>query len=142
MADIRMASAAARWAAESLLRSIGGRAVFLRIPAPAAAASVDEQLGLAAPEFEDAELSPVVFRKARPQATKSGEQWELMVSASAVERVAGDSGATDGLALFVGAAGVLVDDSLMEIVSVSSSEMNGAPYVYRALLRVPQAKLI
>jgi hypothetical protein len=137
-----MASDAARRAAEALLRSTGGRSVSLRIPAPAAAGSVSEQLGLATPEFQDVELSPVVFRKARPGAQKAGERWELMVSANAVDSVLGGTGATDASELFAGAAGVLVDDRLMEIELVSSSDMDGAPYVYRLVVRVPQAKTI
>ncbi len=75
MADLRMGSDAARRAAESLLRSTGGRAVSLRIPAPAATGGVDEQIGLGTPEFQDAELSPVVFRKARASMQKGGERW-------------------------------------------------------------------
>ena len=116
--------------------------MFLRLPAPAVASSVNEQLGLTTPEFQDVELSPVVFRKARPQVKKDGEFWELMISAISVDSVLGDSGATDASELFAGAAGVLVDDRLMEIESVSSSDMDGASYVYRAVLHVPQAKTI
>ena len=39
--------------------------VLLRVPAPAVAGDVTEQLGLATPEFQDVELAPVVFRRAR-----------------------------------------------------------------------------
>jgi len=142
MADLRMAGDAARRAAESLLRSTGGRAVYLRVPTPASAASVNEQIGLATPEFQDAELSPVVFRKARPRATKDGARWELLVSAISVSGILGLTGVTDASALFAGAFGILVGDSLMEIEAVSTSDMNGSPYVYRVLLRAPLAKLV
>lgn len=137
-----MASDAARRAAESLLRSTGGRAVYLRVPTPASAASVNEQIGLAVPEFQDAELSPVVFRKARPRASKDGARWELLVSAISVNGILGVTGVTDASELFATAFGVLVGDSLMEIEAVSSSDMEGSPYVYRVVLRAPLAKLI
>lgn len=142
MADLRMASAAARRAAESLLRSTGGRAVYLRVPVPASASSVNEELGLATPEFQDAELSPVVFRKARPQAQKTGARWELMVSAICVERLVGDTRVSDAGELFASAFGVLVSETLMQIESVTSSDMEGSPYVYRILLRLPAARAI
>ena len=57
----------------------GGRAVLLRMPAPATAGDVTEQLGLAMPEFQDVELAPVVFRKARVATAmvrrRSGSCW-------------------------------------------------------------------
>ena len=142
MADLRMASDAARRAAESLLRSTGGRAVLLRLPAAASAGSVNEQIGLSTPEFLDVEMSPVVFRKARPRLGQDIPRWELMVSAISISSVLGLTGVTDASELFAGAFGVLVDSSLMEIESVSTSDMNGSPYVYRVLLRVPATKAI
>lgn len=142
MADVRVASEAARRAAESLLRSTGGRAVFLRVPAPASGSSVNEELGLATPEFQDAELSPVVFRKARPRSQKDGDRWELMVSAISVARIVGDTGVTDATKLFATAMGVLVGDSLMEVESMSSSDLGGSPYVYRIVLRVPMSETV
>ena len=137
-----MASDAARRAAECLLRGTGGRRVALRIPAPASAPGVDDELGLATPEFQDVELSPAVFRKSRQQLRKDGARWELLVSAICVAGLLGGIGVTDASELFAGAAGVLVDGALLEIESASSSDMGGEPYVYRLLLRVPVAKTI
>ncbi len=142
MADLRIASDAARRAAECLLRGAGGRAVSLRIPALPSAPGVNEELGLGTPEFDDVELSPVVFRKAREQVRKDGARWELMVSAISVAGALGGTGVTDASELFAGASGVLVDGVLMEIETSSSSDMGGVPYVYRLVLRVPAAKAI
>lgn len=142
MADLRMAGDAARRAAESLLRSTGGEAVYLRVPTPASAGSVNEQIGLATPEFQDAELSPVVVRRARPQTGKDGIRWELLVSAISVSGILGSTGVTDASALFAGAFGVLVGGSLMEIEGMSSSDLDGSPYVYRVVLRAPAARSI
>ncbi len=142
MGDVRVANDAARRQADSLLRGTGGRAVYLRTPTPANVSSLGEQLGLATPSFQDAELSPVVFRRARPESQTDGLRWELMVSAISVEGVVGDAGATDANALFAGAAGVLVGDTLMVIESVCSSDMSGAPYVYRVTLRAPLSEMV
>ena len=141
MADVRMAGDAALRAAESLLRCAGGQAVFLRVPT-AAGAGVDEQLGLATPEFQDEELSPVVFRKARPQLAGDVPRWELLISAVSVNGLIGLTGMVDASALFAGAFGVVVGEDLMEIESMSTSEMDGAPYIYRVVLRAAAAKAI
>jgi len=77
--------AAAVRAADVLLRCAGGRSVLLRMPANASAGDTTEQLGLAVPEFQDVELAPVVFRKARQAASAltvavdKATRWELMV---------------------------------------------------------------
>ena len=105
---------------------------MLRMPAPAVAGDVTEQLGLAVPEFQDVELAPVVFRKARATAAEGkAAKWELMVSATAVNAVVGSLGYSAASVLFATAFGVLVDGVLMEVVSATESEVGGAPYVYR-----------
>ncbi|MEI9980793.1 MAG: hypothetical protein WDN23_17690 [Edaphobacter sp.] len=113
-----------------------GRAVLLRMPAPATAGDVTEELGLAVPEFQDVELAPVVFRKARVAA---GGKWELMVSATAVNAVVGSLGYSAASVLFEAAFGVLVDEALMEVESVTESEVGGAPYVFRVVVKEPLA---
>ncbi len=96
----------------------GGRAVLLRMPAPASAGDATEQLGLAVPEFQDVELAPVVFRKARASATEGkAAKREMMVSASAVNALVGSLGYSAASVLFATAFGVLVDGVLMEVVS-------------------------
>ena len=71
--------------ADTLLRSVGGRTVLLHISAPAVQGDLGEQLGLAAPLFQDVALGPVVLRKLKPKvATAQAEraaQYELLVSA-------------------------------------------------------------
>ena len=94
------ASIAAQRAADALLRCAGGRAVLLRMPAPANAGDATEQLGLAAPEFQDVELAPVVFRRARGldgrRRWTRRAKWELMVSASGGEGAGGIAGIFGG----------------------------------------------
>src|SRR6202012_2104182 len=81
MANLLCSDAAVR-AADTLLRANGGRAVLLRLPAPAVANNDGEQLGLATPQFQDAELSPTEFRTAEKTST-------LLVSGSAVKAIVG-----------------------------------------------------
>jgi hypothetical protein len=113
------------------------------MPANASAGDTTEQLGLAAPEFQDVELAPVMFRKARQAASAltvavdKATRWELMVSATAVQKVVGSLGYSAASVLFATAFGVLIDGVLMEVISATESEVFGAPYVYRLVLRAP-----
>ena len=100
MADLLSASVAAQRAADVLLRVRGGRAVMLRMPAPASAGDVTEQLGLAVPEFQDVELAPVVFRKARATMAEGRRRRGVMVSASAVNGLVGSLGYSAASVLF------------------------------------------
>jgi hypothetical protein len=134
-------SAATR-AADSLLRSAGGRSVLLRTPAGATPGDATEQLGLAVPTFQDVELAPVVFRKARAKvSTAKGPQWELLVSATAVEALVGSLAYESASVLFANAFGVLVDETLMEIEAATTTQIFGAPYLYHLLLRAPVSLL-
>jgi hypothetical protein len=132
--------AAAR-AGDVLLRTMGGRCVMLRMPAPAVPADVTEQLGLATPLFQDLPLRPVVYRKARAAIAADGAaKWELLVSAIAVEKLVGALGSSSASVLFAGALGVLSDDTLLEIESVSQEQVFAQAYVYRLVVRAPLAQ--
>ena len=143
MADLRNGSIMAQRAADVLLQSAGGRAVLLRMPAPAIAGDTPEQLGLATPTFQDVDLAPVVFRKARTaEAEGKAAKWELMVSATAVSALVGSLGYSAASVLFATAFGVLIDGVLMEVESATESEVGGAPYVYRLVLNAPLALVV
>jgi hypothetical protein len=133
----------AQRAADVLLSFGGGRSVLLRMPAPANPGDATEQLGLATPEFQDVELTPVVFRKARAVAAEGkAAKWELMVSATAVNAVVGSLSYSAASVLFATAFGVLIDGVLMEIESATESEVGGTPYVYRLVVRAPLALVV
>jgi hypothetical protein len=113
---------------------------MLRMPAPATAGSAAEQLGLATPEFQDVELAPVIFRNSRAKvALGKPAQRELLVSATGVNALAGNTGFSSANAMFSDAFGVLVDDALLAIVSATELEAGGAICAYRLLLREPVA---
>src|SRR5580704_14121783 len=143
MADLMSGSAAAVRASDALLRCAGGRLVLLRMPAQASAGDTTEQLGLAVPEFQDVELAPVVFRKARATtADGKAAKWELMVSATAVNALVGSLGYSAASVLFATAFGVLIDGVLMEVEAVTESEVGGSPYVYRVVVKEPLALVV
>jgi hypothetical protein len=136
MADISRVADAARRAADVLLRGAGAPSVLLRIPAPAIAGDAAEQLGLALPQFQDVELSPVIFRttSARTAEGKAARR-ELLVSASAIEKLTGSQNFASAAALFASAFGVLVDESLLTITSATELEAGGTICGYRLQLR-------
>lgn len=147
MVDLLNQTGAQARAADVLLRGVGGRQVLLRMPAPAGAGDIAEQLGLETPQFQDVELAPVVFRKARATGAEAGAEtgkakWEMLVSATAVEALVGSLGYSAADVLFGTAFGVLIDGVLMTIVSATESEALGQPYVHRLWLREPVANSI
>jgi hypothetical protein len=126
--------------ADSLLRTVGGRQVLLRMPLNAVPNSDQEQLGLAAPLYQDFPLEPVVYRKARATAEAGrGAQYELLVSARAVEGITGPMAFNSAETLFATAVGIVAGQMLLQIVAVSTSEAFGRAYLYRLELREPVA---
>jgi hypothetical protein len=123
---------------DSLLRNLGGRTVLLHIPAPAIEGDIGEQLGLAAPDFQNVELTPASLRRVRAKiAVGTNEQvaqYELLVSASAVEKAVGTLAYDSAAILFAQAAGVVVDGELFEIASFAAAEAFGVTYLYRLAL--------
>ena len=143
MSDLVSATGAAVRAADVLLRAMGGRTVLLRIPAPAVAADVTEQLGIATPAFQDLPLRPVVYRKARATVAEGkAAKWEMLVSASVIESLVGSLTYASASVLFAAAYGVLSDDELLEIESATQEQVFGQPYVYRLVLRAPLEQMI
>ena len=143
MSDLVSGASAAVRAADVLLRAMGGRTVMLRMPAPAVAADVTEQLGIATPAFQDLPLRPVVYRKARATVAEGkAAKWEMLVSASVIENLVGSLTYASASVLFAAAFGVLSDDELLEIVSATEEQVFGQPYVYRLVLRAPLEQMV
>ncbi len=135
-------NAAAVRAADTLLRGVGGTQVLLRAPAPANPDDDGEQLGLSTPQFQDSPLSPVVYRRVRPRinaVAKTHTQYELLVSATAVNNLISSQAFDSADTLFAVAYAVVIDSVPLEIVSATASEIGGAPYMYRLLLEAPLA---
>ena len=129
MADLLCSDAAVR-SADALLRANGGRAVLLRLPAPAVANSDGEQLGLATPLFQNVELAPAAFHAAANTST-------LLISGSAVKAVVGSLKFNSAEVLFETAAGVVIDGVLYTILSSTATTADGATYLYTLDLIAP-----
>jgi len=130
-------------AVNAMLRALGGRTVMLRMPAPAVPTDLTEQLGIATPTFQDLPLSPVVYRKARAiVAEGKAAKWELLVSATVIEKLVGSLEYASASVLFAAACGVLTDDELYEVESATSEQAFGQPYIYRLILRAPLAQMV
>ena len=127
----------ARWA---------GRTVRLHIPAPAVPGDLGEQLGLAQPQFQDMTLGPAVLRKVRPRIatgeTERPAQYELLLSASAVEKALGSVSFDSANVLFAQAASVEVDGALLRITSATRVAGFGRVYLYRLGLQAGAADLV
>jgi hypothetical protein len=136
MTDVTRNSEAARRAVDALLRGSRQRKVMLRIPTPAIAGDNAEQLGLATPQFQDVELASAVFRTSSAQAAKGGAtQRELLVSATTIEALTGSHNFASANVLFASAFGLLVDETMLTIVSATEIEAGGQVCGYRLLLR-------
>ena len=135
MADLARLGFAMQRAATVLLRGTGGRAVTLRMPRPGVAGEVAEQLGLGTPTFDAVELAPTMLRPLDGAGAGGQSRWELLVAASAMAEVLNSHQVVDALALLAASGGVLADGVLMQVESVSHSEVSGVPCVYRLTLR-------
>ena len=122
--------------ADALLRASGGTTAYLQMPTAPGDAGDTGQLGLDAPNFQPLPLSPVILRRMRRVMTEGQPQeYELLVSGSAVSAAVGAMQVASADLLFQMAAGVVVAGELFLIESVALSEAMGAVYVYRLLLR-------
>jgi len=143
MSDAMCATGVAARIADVMLHAVGGQTVMLRMPAPAVAADVTEQLGIATPAFQDLPLAPVAYRKARATVSDGkAAKWELLVSATVVARLVGSLAYDSASVLFADAYGVLSGDDLLEIESATAEQAFGRPYLYRLVLRASLAQMI
>lgn len=122
--------------ADTLLRAVGGQMVWLRMATLSAAAD-GGQLGQPGVAFQDYVLAPVIYRRVRPtMAEGEPAKYELLASATAVMALVTTLAADSAQALFDSAVGVVDSDgSVKAITGIGSSEVLGAPYLYRLLLR-------
>ena len=121
--------------ADALLRSVAGTTALLRVAGANTESNMSE-LGLVATTFGNVVVSPVVMRKLRPSWNEDGEsKWELLVSASGVQKQVNALNLTSAQALFAMTLVVTVAEQDYLIESVASNEAFGQVYLYRLLLR-------
>jgi hypothetical protein len=126
---------APRMLADALLRSVTGTTALLRVTG-ANTTSSQSEVGLAATNFAEVVVSPVVMRKLRPNWQENGEsKWELLVSATGVEQQVNALDLGSAQALFAMTLTVTVAGQDYLIESISANEAFGQVYMYRLLLR-------
>ena len=126
---------ASRLLADALLRSVSGTSARLRITGTSADTNMSE-LGLVSTAFVEVTVSPVVMRKLRPAwQNDSTPKWELLVSASGVQKQVNALDLFSAHSLFSMTIAVIVADQSYIIESVASNEAFGDVYLYRLLLR-------
>ena len=128
--------------ADALLRSVAGTTALLRVTG----ASLDtnqSEVGLVATAFAQVAISPVVLRKLRPNWKEGGEsQWELLVSASAVQQQVAALDLSSAQSLFAMTLAVTVTGQDYLIESIAANEAFGQVYLYRLLLREARQQAI
>ena len=126
---------ASRLLADALLRTVSGTSARLRITASNSDTNMSE-LGLVSTAFVEVTVSPVVMRKLRPAWQDDGAaKWELLVSASGVQRQVVAMDLASAQALFSMTLAVIVAEQCYILESISSNEAFGDVYLYRLLLR-------
>lgn len=128
--------------ADALLRASGGMVVSLLV-APLTTDSTDAgQVGVNSPNFQQLPLSPATFRKIRVAMQEDQlSQYELLISASAVQQQVSALQLASADALFDTAAGVEINGTQFVIESRSVSEALGQVYLYRLFVREAHAWL-
>jgi hypothetical protein len=133
--SVRKPTQSAQVAADTLLRSLGGSSVMLRLPGQPCAGGCD-QIGLGAGAYQDLPLTPALFRRTRATITGGTEcVWELLLSATAVQVQVSAAQLDSAEELFAEAVSVLVGTQTFTIETISASEVFGQVYLYRLLLR-------
>lgn len=121
--------------ADALLRSVSGTSALLRVTG-AMTDTTSSELGLVATTFVEVPISPVVMRKLRPYLYEGDEpKWELLASASSVQRQVDTLDLASAQSLFTMTVAVTVGGQGYLIESVASNEAFGQVYMYRLVLR-------
>jgi hypothetical protein len=131
----RNPTAAAQMLTDALLRTVAGTTATLQVTGTNS--DTDEsEIGLVATTFAEVAVSPVVMRKIRPAWQEGGQsKWELLLSATGVERAVNALNLASVESLFAMTLGVTVAGQNYVIESVGTSEALGQVYLYRLLLR-------
>ncbi len=130
-----MSAAGARAAALAAARVLGGATIAVRLPSPPLPAADTEQLGLPSPEFHDVTIAPCVVRVQRDGSLN------VLIAAGTLEGALGVSDATGVKQALFSAALVQVAGESLLLRDVQSPSIYGRAYLYRLLLRHPQAEV-
>jgi hypothetical protein len=121
---------AAQRAAETLLQTLGGTGIFVRLAVDSMMSSDAAQLGLESPATEEVLLQPVVVRNLTANNSVRA-QLEVLIAAATLARAKEIYSVTDALDFFNSALGVIQRGKLFQVDSVDVDEFSGCPYLYR-----------
>lgn len=139
MADLSTQSSCgvAQRVACAVLCAGGGTTACLQMPPLSGDGSDQGQLGLNAPGFLSLPLAPALLHKAPRSAMEEGQlpKYEVLIAAEAVNAKVSELKLSSAEALFAQASAVTVAGKLFLIEALSTSESQGAAYLYRLLVR-------
>jgi hypothetical protein len=122
---------------DSLLRAFSANCennVALRFPGLPSASTDAAQLGLATIPTEDVAISPAVVRPKSQAASANAQQYELLLSATAIDEIKSARGFASDAALFNAALGAVINGALLRITSFSTEMVGPIPVLHRLLV--------
>lgn len=119
----------------SLLRAFGSPAVALRFPGLPSSSDINAtQLGLAASPTEDLPITPAVIRPKGQAPSANAQQYELLLSATAIDELRHQRGFASDAALFNAALGAVINNVLLRITSFSTEMIGSTPVLHRLVV--------
>ena len=119
-------------AADSLLHSLGGTCVSLRIPTPLLSGGTATEIGLTPSLYQDVPLAPAALRSlANSKPALARARYEILISASAVQKQMELNNFNSADDFFGSALGLIYQGDLLHIENVARDDYAGSPYLYR-----------
>ena len=120
-------------AADAMLRALGGDTIVVVFPLVGMPNDPSAQLGLVDPGVQQVPMSPVVMRELTTPGSGPRRRLEFLISSSAVLAELALLNAASADALFDMALGILYDNDLFHIESVTPEYFGGTAYLYRVV---------
>jgi len=120
-------------AADAMLRALGGDTIVVVFPLVGMPNDPSAQLGLVDPGVQQVPMAPVVIRNLTTAGSGPRRRLEFLISSSAVAAELAPMNAPTAEALFDMALGILYDNDLFHIESVTPEYFSGTTYLYRVV---------
>lgn len=114
--------------ADTLLQSLGGMQVTLRMSDPATGDN-SSQLGMTCPTAEDIQITPAIIKPLDMEAN-SRRRIEVIVSGTSLRTIAKAFGVEDVFTWLLGMQGVLHYGGIMRITNVTVDQFHGTNCLY------------
>jgi hypothetical protein len=121
-------------AADAMLRALGSDEAVMVFPLVGMPNDPSAQLGLVDPGVQQIPFSPVVVRSLTTSGTGPRRRLEVLISSSAVAAQLAPLNVASAEALFDGALGLMYDNELLHIESVTPEYFGGIAYLYRVVV--------